>query len=677
MKQQATSNKQQATSNFYIFAKKSKLYFMGYFNKNEQAIYKIYVCIFIIFFITLIILSILGHKKRTACLSEIDLNITETLSLNNLSDVKEQFIYNYEIDTEAIKNYIYTNSSITNYIYSFKIKYSSKIFKNSDIYKSYINTNKIIKDNNFIKEINTQNLNSTKIIEFHEIDNIEYFLKVNPIYYFILIFLLLLLIYMIFSKKIENIMTYKLFIIITIILAFILLLIRFWIGYPGYFSNPDNIGTMIESVNGNYTHWHPIIIKASLNFLYKIFGYNVFYLFLINIICWYAGISIIIIALFYKFRKKEVIFLFLLSFVGTTNTYLYTQLKDVTCSMYLWLAYSLILFTILVNIDKKYISIILYTIICLLLLLGLLWRHNAIVTIYPIFIYFSYLILKNKKIIKKYILSFISLMILFGLLLISIYKFHPYIFINDKKQLSKEITNTTFLLQIAGCAVPSDDGSLIPDDWYMNGKNFNDMKYTYLKNKTLGDNLGASWVIYRPFKSGELKDIKIVWVKYIIKHPLNYIKHIFNFFRETVNSDVHWRIKSTDILPEPLEKLNVFHIAKVPFDKQRIELYNIFNNYFKININILFFLAVMFLISFITIYLILKYKYFNNLTLFICSTSFSAIATFFIVILFSPAIDNRYIFPITPISIISVISFITFIYDIGGIKKLLLILKRK
>ncbi|MBW5410108.1 hypothetical protein E6A50_06980, partial [Brachyspira hampsonii] len=92
--------------------------------KLKKVLIIIYISLLILFVISLIVLSILGSKERVGYLSDILLNIEETLNNNsiNANNIKN------------IEEYILTNNSMTNYVYNFRISYYDKVFRNSDIY---------------------------------------------------------------------------------------------------------------------------------------------------------------------------------------------------------------------------------------------------------------------------------------------------------------------------------------------------------------------------------------------------------------------------------------------------------------------------------------------------------------------------------------------------------------
>lgn len=147
--------------------------------KNKK-ILLIYTLFFALCVAVLIVFSSLGKYTRIGYLNNIDLNVNETLKLNNI--VKE---FDF-VSEKELNNYIYTNENINNYIYNFRLSYYDKVFRNSDIYYVHINYDKLIKDNNFIKQIEMQEFGSpfgsiisSKIIDTEKIDNINYNLSLK------------------------------------------------------------------------------------------------------------------------------------------------------------------------------------------------------------------------------------------------------------------------------------------------------------------------------------------------------------------------------------------------------------------------------------------------------------------------------------------------------------------
>ena len=667
-------------------------------SKNKKLFLKIYILFVIIISVALIILQILGSKNRIGYLTDFNLEIYRTLELNNLNDIRKDFTVDGKLDEESIKNYFLTNENITNYIYHFRIRYYDKTFRNNDIYGVYPDLSNLP---DYIKNVEMDgdgspygNFISDKREIEEKIDNINYILKVKnnliSIICVILIFILIIKFFIYYAfgnflnfyKEIIGKKEYfnplsvneKIFIIVNCIIVLILFIFQFWLGFPGYFQWSDNYVIIGEAIANNYSNWHPVIISLTLYFLYKIFGVHSYYLFLINLILFYSGLILIIISLYHRFKTKKVLLIYLLIFIKDIYFMNFSQVKDSTASMFIWLLYSLIFFQLSMPINNRYIRLFMKIFTAIILLFGLLWRHNFIVTIYPIFILFTYLLLKNKNIknIKNYIKSFVILMLLWAIILICIVKIFSY--------KSNYATYHLFLLQIAGCSVPANDNSLIPNEWYEDGKTFEDVKKTYNDNPLNADNFSTDWAKGRPFKNSSIKssDLKKVWIKYIFKYPINYIKHINRFFIEfCIKNNKNWWLMNSDTIQKLHNygwneyAINRFNSneQKITFTPLREKIYNfLFKN--MVHIPIIFCVIstfIIFIINFILIFI--KRIFDSNLLIYSFSVSFSSIATIFIVVSFTPVVDIRYIYPIYPISIISLISFFTFIKELIGEKK--------
>ena len=667
-------------------------------SKNKNLFLKIYIPFVIIISIALIILQILGSKNRIGYLTDFKLNVYKTLELNNLENI------NNELDEEGLKNFILNNENITNYIYHFRIRYYDKTFRNNDIYGVYPDLSNLpdymknteMEDNgspygNFISD--------KKEIE-KKIDNINYILKVKnnliSIICVILIFILAIKFFIYYAfgnflnfyKEIIGKKEYfnplsvneKIFIIVNCIIVLILFIFQFWLGFPGYFQNTDNYSIIVEAIANNYSNWNPVIISLTLHFLYKIFGVHSYYLFFINLFLFYLGLALIIISLYHRFKTKKVLLIYLLIFIKDIYFMNFAQVKDSTASMFIWLLYSLIFFQLSMPINNRYIRLFIKIFTAIILLFGLLWRHNMIVTIYPIFILFTYLLLKNKNIknINNYIKSFVILMLMWAIILICIVKVFPHILGIHYNYAS----NHLILLQIAGCSVPANDDSLIPKEWYEDGKTFEDVKKTYNDNPLNADNFSTGWKKERPFKNSNIKssNLKKVWIKYIFKYPINYIKHINRFFIEfCIKNKKSWWLMNSDFIQRLdigfsnayISIINRFNSneQKITFTPLREKIYNfLFNS--MVHIPIIFPVIISFIIFIINFILIFIKRIFDsNLLIYSFSVSFSSIATIFIVVSFTPIVDIRYIYPVYPISIISLISFFTFIKELRGEKK--------
>ena len=150
--------------------------------------------IFVVTIIALIILSNLGAKLRTGYLTDFNLNIEETLKLNNLENMITNYIIDDKLDEESIKNYIFTNENITNYAHQFRIRYYDKTFRNSDIYGVYPDLSNLpdYMKNAVMEGGGSPYGNFTydkKTIEIEKVDNVNYVLKLKYYLFFIVIVL--------------------------------------------------------------------------------------------------------------------------------------------------------------------------------------------------------------------------------------------------------------------------------------------------------------------------------------------------------------------------------------------------------------------------------------------------------------------------------------------------------
>ncbi|WP_028330348.1 hypothetical protein [Brachyspira alvinipulli] len=606
-----------------------------------------------------IIYNIYFRKKtRVGYLGEFkfdEYHINRTLELNGLIDVKENYKVDGKLDKEALINFIFTNEYITNYSYGFRLQYYNKVFRNSDIYGVYVDTNKVLKDNPFIKEIIMNengspfgDLVSIEKIDFEKIDNIDYILKLKQRIINILIVLFLFIIFIryilhLYKLKSKENIKYNynihinkkdtLFLLISFFICILLFIFQYWLSFPGYFQYPDSLSSMSEAITLYLDNWHPLIISLFLNILYKLFGYNTYYILFLNLSLWYIGIYLITISLYLKYKNKLFVLLLFTGFLANLFFLNINHIKDVTSSLWIWCLCSLIFFSIIIPLQNKYINIL----SIIFLIVGMLWRHNSIVTIYPIFIMFSYLILKDINFdLKNYLLSFIRLMIIFAITLIIIYLSFPAIF--KTSNYGKYATNHLFLLQISACAVLSNDDSMIPKEWYADGKTFDNVKKLYYLDPCNGDVLGAPWAKEAPFIRGkELPHLKSVWLKYILKYPFSYIKHISNFAIKlyTINT---WKINVKDIQINNMEvdfSKDIYNLFKhdnyVSFTPIKNSIYSFLYEYLP-DINILFFIVLSAIIFLLSLYFIIfKNKIINIILLFSFSTSFSAIATALII----------------------------------------------
>ena len=674
-------------------------------SKNKNLFLKIYIPFVIIISIALIILQILGSKNRIGYLTDFNLEIYKTLELNNLND-----IINEELDEEGIKNYLLTNENITNYVHHFRIRYYDKVFRNSDIYGVYVDLSNLpdYMKNAEMEEGGSPYGNFTsdrKTIEIEKIDNVSYRLSIksNIIIIFIATILTILclntIIYFIIfiinninkiPKVVKNIISLsdKKFIIITIFIGLVLSIFQFWLGFPGYFQEWDWYRIQEKAFNLNLlNNWDPVLYVQLLRLFFAFFGVHSFYFFLINLLCCWIAIALIIISLYSKFKNRFLILLYFTPFITSIFFYNILQIKDYIFSLHLFLLYSLIFTQLLIRPKNNLVKILLMILTGILLTITLLLRHNAIVTIYPIFILFTYLILeKSISNAKLYLLKFMTIMLFFAIILLSIVKFTPRIFLTEE-QAAIDGSINAIIFNIGGMAYTSGDYSLIPKEWYLEGKNSKDLEEAYKVgyssfNKDLFCEISSFSSLTRDIKPDKAKKI---FIEYIFRHPIGYIKFI------RMVGDCLWfhdfvaKSHIAQGIGEPPNNKNRSVSNRYPNYEQGIQFTDIrlkiYDFLYKISLNInnIIPISICIIIFFLSGLLwLLKNNFRNKLLLFTFCIAFSGFATALIVIMFSPSgrlWESRYIAPVLPISIISLISFLTFIYDRGGFKKFLKELK--
>ena len=176
--------------------------------KHKNLFLKIYISFVIITIIALIVLQILGSKKRIGYLTDFNLEIDRTLELNNLNDIRKDFTVDGKLDEESIKNYLLTNENITNYVHHFRIRYYDKVFRNNDIYGVYPDLSNLpdYMENAEMEEGGSPygNFITDKLINEEKIDNINYSLGIKKSTIISLISLLFIIIFIYLLMKYIN-----------------------------------------------------------------------------------------------------------------------------------------------------------------------------------------------------------------------------------------------------------------------------------------------------------------------------------------------------------------------------------------------------------------------------------------------------------------------------------------
>lgn len=344
----------------------------------------------------------------------------------------------------------------------------------------------------------------------------------------------------------------KWFIAISISTAVLLFSFVFWLGFPGYFQCRDTC----ESLSLTTDHWHPVFIARTVQALYTLFDSHSFYLFAMNIFCFYAGLLLFVLPLYLKTRNPISYALFFLTVIGNIFFQNFVQHNSFGFPMLMWLGCSMLFFQLLVPIANKRLRIAVKICTGIVLLFSFLWRHNAVISVYPLFILFIYLHLKRKSIDRTwaYIARFVTFMVAVAMIMVLILKGYPHVL---SRNICEAPANHISLHQIAGMVTPANDESFIPSEWYEEGKGFDDLVTMYEKYPTAADPFNGGWDPTdesRFFVRGEIEGSKALWLKGIVTYPANYFGHISQFIRTMWFQYPYWIFDSDKIQRAPMSQ---------------------------------------------------------------------------------------------------------------------------
>ena len=262
-------------------------------SKNKNLFLKIYILFLIITIITLIVLQILGSKKRVGYLTDFNLNIERMLNLYDLENI------NNELDEEGIKNYLFTNENITNYIYHFRIRYYDKTFRNNDIYGVYPDLSNLpdYMENAEMEEGGSPygNFITDKLINEEKIDNINYSLGIKKSTIISLISLLFIIIFIYLLMKYINKYYYNdrnQLIALPIFLVLLMLINRYYMFNSSYVRFNSYIIIFIFFIITLYLIY---IVQYNSNFFSNVFTdvYNIFIKDRVYMICLFVSFLIV------------------------------------------------------------------------------------------------------------------------------------------------------------------------------------------------------------------------------------------------------------------------------------------------------------------------------------------------------------------------------------------------
>ncbi len=655
---------------------------------------KIFIIFISFIFFLLFILFVLGNISRVGYLSEFKLNINDTLLYNKVDFYivdDRVFIDNksFNIDDSNLEYYLLNNKYINNYIYSFRVTYSNKntLFKNNDIYGVILNTNYIFSNYSFINKLSINELGSpfgilysSKQLNSNMYIYYKLFLKSYILLY---LFILLFLIYLIFNIKKIFSYFYTNFILFSLLFSITLFILNCSLLYPGYYQGFDLWGSVLNYLYDFKSDWHPIIIQLTIGFFDKLNIGMKGFLFL-SLFLKYTSLFLIVISLFLRYQNRYSFFIFFIAFIPNIffdNIILY---KDYLSVLFLIFSYSIMFFIIVSNIQNRLLCIVLRIICIFSLIIGMLYRHNFIVNIYPFFILITYDFLKRNK-VKNFLLYFFILMLFNAFVLVGIHYIFPRLFVPNPShgQVYQVLTN-----HIVGTLVISKDDNFLDDKYYKNGSTFSDLvdaynKKPYIVYSIIGDVISI-----------DSKDIKNIFVRCIFKHPISYILYISKFSYSLFTKpfiilsskniqgikNIYYildnyyssSIKDRTLIYNFIEKNNGIHFSAV-----RERIYNFFVKIlFNIPTIIFIFLSLLIFIS-TSMIMIFFPTFINRLLILSFSMSFSALSGAIIVSIFSAADDYRFIHPTVVSTVFALISFFVFLYESNILNKLFVLFFNK
>ncbi|MGI0407249.1 hypothetical protein ACRE1U_08130, partial [Helicobacter himalayensis] len=442
---------------------------------------------------------------------------------------------------------------------------------------------------------------------------------------------------------------------------------------------------------------HPVFIAYVMEFLYKCFGRHLYYLFLFNLVPFYVGLGFLVCGLYIHFRSKFALLALFPLFIGNIYFQNFIQYHSFALPMMLLCAYSMLLFLVLVPLCRVW-RVIVWVLVGILLFFAILWRHNAIFSVYPAFFVICYLLLRRLE-GKKFICWYIASLFISAVLCVGIVIGVPKILVINKAYPA----NHMVLHKIAGSCVPANDSSCFRKEWYAEGKTWENVKEVFYNYPLNADPMNVSWAYgdVRPFKPNiKLRGLNREFFKAALKYPKNFLKlegdfikamwiqnpgWIFNAQRMQGKPSHPWHMSVTSPFPE--------NEHSVSFSPLREKIYTfLFEHKFTLNHIVgVVTNAVVMILSFVFLcvkkervgnalawlcgkiarilghgnkeYVFRESKELRVLILFAFSVGFAGFFSAFFIAAFSTVPETRYMSPVTALGVVAFIGFVTSICE--------------
>ena len=459
----------------------------------------------------------------------------------------------------------------------------------------------------------------------------------------------------------------RIFLSISALLIVALFVFQFWLGFPGY----HIIGDTYNSIALAKNNAHPVFIAYVMQFLYFVFGKHLYYLFLFNLVPFYAGLLFLVWGFYLRFRSAFAILLLFPLFVGNIYFQNFIEYHSFALPMMLFCGYAMVLFMLLVPLAGVKAKIMWWA-IGIVFFFAILWRHNAIFSVYPVSLALVYMWLCNrgfetKAFVKKYMQGVVACAVLCLCVVIIV----PRALTVDAAYPA----NHPFLHQMAAACVPADDSSCFKQEWYYPNKGWEDIKALYKKYPLNADPFNVFWGYddERPIPYGKIDGLYSQWLKSILKHPVNFAQHELRFIEAMWIQEPGWIFDSKTLQTKATHPWHKQVVSGFPESERSIVLSplkeriytTLFNH--KILFNHAWGVALSFVVMLLSFVLLITTRRGGLLTRQLLCFSFSVgFAGFFsalFIALFTPLNESRYMTPVLPLGILALVGFIAFVCD--------------
>lgn len=446
-------------------------------------------------------------------------------------------------------------------------------------------------------------------------------------------------------------------------LILVLFVFQFSLGFPGY----HVLGDTYTSITLFKNNGHPVFIAYVLQLLYALFGKHLYFLFLANLIPFYVGLAFLVCGLYLHFRSIWAILSISIIFVGNIYFQNFIQYHSFTLPMLLFCGYCMLLFSILVPISSRFWRCCMYIGIAVVFFFALLWRHNAIVSVFPASFIIIYAYLSRYQLPKRDFVRFFTRgVFIFGILSVCIVSLFPRLLSRGDSFPANHI----FLHQMAGTCVPSDDWSCFKQEWYYPHKGWEDIKALYEKYPLNADPFNVFWWPNHdelPIPHGKIDGLYTNWIRSILKHPLDFAKHQWRFVESMWFATPDWIFSSAQLQNKPTDPWHKEVVSLFPENERSVTLtpqqekiYNFLYNH-RIVLNHFYGVVLSACILLLSLALVLyKPHLCNSLLVFSLSVSFAGFISAIVIVLFTPVPETRYMSVILPLSLIATIGLIAF-----------------